>query len=224
MRGIYAIICWVEGMLYVGHSTNIRSRRKGHTSDLNCNRRMNGDLQDAWNKHGEDAFEFITLREMPGASVEELVEAEGELIWLYVDHVYNDNLYPDLPPSMTPEIAAKIGAANRGKKRSAETRAKISASKLGVPKSPEHRAKISAGLKGKTLSPETRAKISVANQGKKRGPMSQAHKDKISASCVGRPAPNKGAKHSPETKIKMSKAKKGKPWSEARRCAHEVSR
>jgi hypothetical protein len=44
----------------------------------------------------------------------------------------------------TPEHRAKIGAANRGRVHTPESKANMSAAKIGVPLSPEHRAAQSA--------------------------------------------------------------------------------
>lgn len=68
---------------------------------------------------------------------------------------------------LSPEHAAKLAAASRGRKypnrppATAETRARISAGLKGKPKSPEHAAKVGAAHKGRPKSPEQRAKISA---------------------------------------------------------------
>lgn len=91
------------------------------------------------------------------------------------------------------EHRAKIGAANRRRVVTAETRAKMSASAIGKPgtltgcsPSAETRAKISAALKGRRQSAETRAKKSAAHLGK---PMPEGTGAKISAALKGRPKP-----------------------------------
>jgi len=72
----------------------------------------------------------------------------------------------------SPEVRAKISAANKGKKRSAKTRAKMSKAKSGENNpmfgkhlSAETRAKLSAALRGKKSSAKTRAKMSKAKSG-----------------------------------------------------------
>jgi hypothetical protein len=84
-----------------------------------------------------------------------------------------------MPAPKDPEARARwiqrFSEANRGKRRSPETRAKMSAAQSkpevrakksaamqGRRSTAEHRAKISAALKGKRLPPETRAKLSAA--------------------------------------------------------------
>lgn len=62
--------------------------------------------------------------------------------------------------SMTPEVRAKMSAAQKGRTHTDTTKAKMSASKKGSRLTAETRAKISASNKGRRLTDETRAKIS----------------------------------------------------------------
>lgn len=61
--GIYMILNVINGKIYIGQSRDIKNRWKQHKSDLNCNRHINEHLQSAWNKYGEENFEFIILCE-----------------------------------------------------------------------------------------------------------------------------------------------------------------
>ncbi len=61
--GIYAIRCLLDGKVYVGQSVTVRKRLRGHRCLLNGHRHRNRHLQFAWNKHGEQAFEFVLLEE-----------------------------------------------------------------------------------------------------------------------------------------------------------------
>ena len=127
----------------------------------------------------------------------------------------------------SPETRAKLSAASKGRKLSAEarakvsaaasnpspeTRAKMSAALKGRKHSPEHRAKISAAVRNQSPetrakrsaalrnpSPETRAKRSAALKGR---PLSPEHRAKLSAAASKR-------KFSPETRAKLSAAGKG---------------
>lgn len=120
-------------------------------------------------------------------------------------------------PGDNPEIRARMTAANKGKKRSLETRAKISKNHADVTgeKNPfygkhlsnETKTKISKANTGRTVTPETRKKISKAGKG--RIHFSET-RTKISTA-------NKGHVLSPETKMKIAKAQTGKtPSSETR--------
>ena len=88
---------------------------------------------------------------------------------------------------LSPEYRAKQSLANRGRKRSAETRAKMSAGqKLRGPRPPrsaEHNEKLAAAHRGKPLTAEHRAKISAALTGKHLTPETRM---KLSASLTGR--------------------------------------
>jgi hypothetical protein len=135
---------------------------------------------------------------------------------------YNVFLGGDLGPAHTPQAAAKISAANKGRlkglRRPPEFGAKISAAKKGIKFSPEHCARISAGkkgcpgtLKGKTRSPEhcarlsaamklrpppsdeTRAKMSAARKGRPKPPFTVEHRANISAARMGRKCPEAAA-------------------------------
>lgn len=87
--------------------------------------------------------------------------------------------------SLSDESKAKIGAKNRGRRPSPETRAKMSAAA---------KARV-----GRTVSAETRAKISAANKGKGHGPeWCAAHAERL-----------RGRKASPETRAKMSASRMG---------------
>ncbi len=64
------------------------------------------------------------------------------------------------PPRLSDSAKAKIGAASRGKPRTAEVRAKISAAQVGRTMAADHRAKLSAAGLGKPLSQERCCRIS----------------------------------------------------------------
>lgn len=58
LTGVYQIICRVSGNCYVGSAQNIKTRWAAHRSTLRKNRHHSLALQQAWNKHGEDEFDF----------------------------------------------------------------------------------------------------------------------------------------------------------------------
>jgi hypothetical protein len=109
------------------------------------------------------------------------------------------------------EVREKIGKANRGRVRSADARARISASLSGRKRPPEVGAKISAAKKGRTtITQEMRERISKTLKGKK---ISDAAREKHLAWLRD---PGRCARH--------SAAMKGRPWSAARRAAHEAKK
>ena len=84
-------------------------------------------------------------------------------------------------PRHSAETKAKIGAANRGKRRTEAERAEMSARRKGRAVSDEQRAKISAALAGRpgrAHSAEARAKMSAQRKGRR---LSEEHKARIKA-------------------------------------------
>jgi group I intron endonuclease len=65
ISGIYKIINKINGKYYVGSSINLNigsdCRLKTHARYLKSNRHKNDYLQNAWNKYGKNAFEFVVV-------------------------------------------------------------------------------------------------------------------------------------------------------------------
>lgn len=141
----------------------------------------------------------IGLHEFKGEVLEKLKaddDTEDRLAW-WVDYARaNDHPLLNLTKEEhmrrvraamgTPEVRAKVAAANSGRTHSAEWRAKISAANKGRVLTAEHRENISKAQKGKVVSEETRAKIAAKAMGHQR---------------------NLGRRHTEETKAKMSHTK-----------------
>jgi len=119
---------------------------------------------------------------------------------------------------MTPEIRAKISAANKGKPKSEaykqgrrEHYAKFGHPNQGKATSPETKERLRAALKGRPKSPATRAKMSASGgkhlKGKRQSP---EHVAKCRAAKLGK-------KFTPEHSAKISAALKGKPKSDEAR-------
>lgn len=175
---IYQLINLIDGKFYVGSAIIFRKRRDLHKLELRKNKHHNRYLQSAWNKYGEDAFEFRVL---------EIVENRKELnkkeqVWLDWltphDHKIGYNLCKNVERSRlglksTKEHIEKIANANRGQKRSKETCIKIGLAK-----------------KGTKLTEEQK-------QARRNYRHTEETKNKIAASKLGH-------KHTNEAKLKMS--------------------
>ncbi len=56
--GVYIITNIINGKRYIGSSKNLKERLQKHVWDLNKRVHINEHLQSAWNKYGEDAFDY----------------------------------------------------------------------------------------------------------------------------------------------------------------------
>ena len=218
--GIYIIINKTNGNRYVGSAVDLEKRFRDHRSQLCRDKHHNRHLQNAWNKYGEDVFEFEVLERW---EPEFLISMEQ---WWMNMLSPEYNLAPVSgntrgirlgPPSK--EHRAKLSKAHKGKKLSDEHKAKIGVAKkgkrylLGYKHTTEAKTKIGAAHTGKKLSKEHRANISAAQIGHKRWtPEARA---KISKARMGHEV-------TPEARAKMRVALEGKPWSPARRAAQEA--
>lgn len=223
--GIYGII--IDGLkIYIGSSENLKRRKRIHLWHLKRGDHPNSYLQSAFNKYGEDNFEWKVLEI---CKKEELLKREQHFMDYYNstnrDCGYNLSLKSD-KIILNNETREKIGKSHKGKKSSLETRERISKSKkgqrpwlgrkhkpesiekmrlikLGKKLSEEHKKKIGEAGKGRTVSLNTRKKISIIHKGKK---LSQEAKDHLREV-------NTGKHHTAETKEKMSQSKLGTKMS-----------
>lgn len=65
VSGVYQIVNLVDGKSYIGSSVSIYERIKRHRNSLRNGNHDNPKLQNAWNKYGEDSFEFRILHLCP---------------------------------------------------------------------------------------------------------------------------------------------------------------
>lgn len=75
INGVYCIRNKINDKRYIGSSWNIYDRWYMHKIELNENRHYNRHLQNAWNKYGEDAFEFSVI-EIIALDVEDCYQYE----------------------------------------------------------------------------------------------------------------------------------------------------
>jgi group I intron endonuclease len=89
--GIYEIKCTVTDKVIIGSSIDIFGRYRHHLSDLRRCRHSNPYLQNAWNKYGENNFEFNIVEE---CKKKNLLKLEDE--WMIrkksLDHKFGYNL------------------------------------------------------------------------------------------------------------------------------------
>jgi group I intron endonuclease len=186
--GIYAITHTASGKKYIGSAVNVHRRWLEHSSQLDRNKHTNSKLQNAWNKHGRDSFEFSVLEVV--LNLEDLIPREQS--WMDAEDVCKTGY----------NILAVAGS-RLGMKHTDEAKAKISAASALQRHSEETKAKISAGNLGKVVTEETRLKQSLAQSTSE---AAAKHRQKISADKLG-------TKHTPETIEKMREIKTGKTQS-----------
>ena len=173
--GVYAIRNTVNTKLYIGSgAVSIEQRFAQHRSNLRLNQHYNNHLQQAWNKYGEEVFEFIIVEE---CTPEDCLVLEQYYIDYYdtCDSKCGYNLAPvagsTLGFKFSEEAKGKISRALKGKRKNIphtpEHSAKIAAALKGKKKSAEHAAKVTAFHRGRRASAETKARMSAAARGRK---------------------------------------------------------
>jgi group I intron endonuclease len=139
MSIVYAIHCMQNERIYIGVTAHPEKRKQQHFAKLRKNIHHNKPLQASFNKYGEADFVFETLREFSDYNAAR--SFEGALLKEY----FNDGLFNTTDQSAgfmvgnksktgmpcSPETKAKIGAANRGRRHTEESRRKISLGLMG---------------------------------------------------------------------------------------------
>ena len=195
---VYRIIAPGSNSVYVGQSYDPHKRFKQH-------KRFRGDnpkLANWLKKHPDAEIYFWPVIDMDQGEIED--EAECRALGYDLLNLIPCGSAP--PPSKgrkyRPEVVAKKTAA----RWTDESREKHSALMMGHVVSPETRKKMSQSSPRRKRTPEERARHSEVMRGRKQTP---EHNAKKRAAMLGRHFP------------KISAAKLGKPWSPARRAAHE---
>lgn len=153
VAGVYRIKNVVNGKIYIGSSVDLMNRMYCHKSRLRRGIHKNPHLQSAWNKYGEENFEFTVL---------EIVENKDDV--LDVEQLYLDTYHPDYnvfkyteytrrDDHLTDEHKEKISKSKQGtnvgednhfygRKHSRETKKKLSIIASERILSDEHKANI----------------------------------------------------------------------------------
>lgn len=157
---IYRILCLVSGRVYIGQTMSNPARRwSEHKCALRHGRHSNPHLQAAWNKYGEQAFDFSVLATY--ATIEESNAAECAYIAHFQSirvELYNIQA-GGWNGRKAPESIAKMRKAREGYKASAETRARQSAANVGRKASDRSIAITRAIWTGRKHSEEAKAKM-----------------------------------------------------------------
>ena len=196
MQGVYKILNCKNGKFYIGSSVNVEKRFNSHRKELIANCHNNSHLQHAWNKYGEDAFEFSVIEEVQ----DKQKLRERETYYLKITNCtdrnigYNllDNANIGLGVQASEEVRHKISEAcsgskngNYGRKHTEEELIKMRNNRWGIgyvckprkkgkQKSPdelrESYKRISEYMKNRVVSEETRQKLRQYRLGRKASP------------------------------------------------------
>lgn len=126
--GIYKITCTANKKIYIGSAFNLRQRRNRHFRNLRQNTHINQNLQNSWNKYGEQAFIF------------EVLELVLEMNCIAREQYWLNKLKPFGKKGFN--IAYDASSPMLGRKARPETIEKIRQSQIGKKKSPEHIEKV----------------------------------------------------------------------------------
>ena len=146
MTGIYMIRNKINNKIYIGQAVNISKRWSDHKSSLNKGNHANKHLQSAWDRYGEDSFEFMVLTECPEEQLNTLEQYYIFCLESYNREVGYNNTYGGSAGRHTEDTKRKISESRKGK--TAGKNNPMYGKKLG-PQSEETKRKKSESMKGK---------------------------------------------------------------------------
>ena len=164
--GVY---CWcnrINGKVYVGQAAkSFKQRKNDHIRRLRQGKSKHKHLQSAWNKYGEDMFEWMELWKCLPEECN-----DWEQWWMDRLHSADPNHGYNLAPVAgsplrcrhTDETKAKMSLAMKRVQNDPEVRAKWSATIKNTLANPVHKAKMSLASKKSLADPDVKAKMSVA--------------------------------------------------------------
>lgn len=224
---IYKIVNLVNDKFYIGSTAHKKVRFREHRKQLRGNRHHCKHLQAAWNKYGEEKFDFRVVEEVPQAVSLQTVEDRWLKEHFGKPYCYNSGAAAVAPwrgiyganhfnfgKTMSDGQKDKISQSLKkfyaedylnhprvGRTHSEEAKAKISAAKLANP---------TRAWLGKERDAEARKKIGDAQRGKPKNPgrkVSEEGRAKIRANIeAGRSHMHwLGRTHTEESKEKMRK-------------------
>lgn len=177
--GVYELRNTVTGHCYIGSSVNMQNRKNDHFYHLRTQTHHSPSLQNAYNKYGKDAFEFLVLEEVPDVS--QLIQREQH--WIDTKHPkynWNPTAGSRLGSKQPEQAKAKLRAYNGTPEAKERARRSLAIGwtlpsdqkykRTGQKNSPEHNHKIAEAHTGMKHTPESLEKMRQAKLGKKQSP------------------------------------------------------
>ena len=173
--GIYKItaICGDTSRYYIGHSIDLRKRKRVHWRLLATCKHPNPPMQNAWNKYGKEAFFFEVIESCP---VAHLVEREQ----FHLDSFVAGG-------ALVFNIKRECVESRQGVKDSAETIAKRALMMEVLWKDPAFRMKVTNAVGIAFSSPEVRERHRVASLRAQNRPEVKEHQKNIQRIAQNRP-------------------------------------
>jgi group I intron endonuclease len=128
--GIYKIVNKIDGKYYVGSSKSIKKRWIEHKRRLINNDHHNDHLQNTFNKHGFDKFDFMIIESVDIKNLKDIEQKYLDIAKTEQDKCYNLN-FESTGGDLSEYSKIKISNALKGRRLSQQTRDKISNSKGG---------------------------------------------------------------------------------------------
>lgn len=128
--GIYKIVNKIDGKYYVGSSKSIKKRWIEHKRRLINNDHHNDHLQNTFNKHGFDIFDFMIIESVDIKNLKDIEQKYLDIAKTEQDKCYNLN-FESTGGDLSEYSKIKISNALKGRRLSQQTRDKISNSKGG---------------------------------------------------------------------------------------------
>ena len=124
--GIYMITNKVNGKIYIGQAVDIETRWGEHKRELRSNYHYSKHLQKAWNKYGEDNFEFTIICECDENQLNTMEEYYIFELMTYDKRVGYNKTYGGGSGRPTEETKQKLSKSLKIAMSSPEVRKKIS--------------------------------------------------------------------------------------------------
>jgi len=216
IMGIYLINNLVNNKKYIGSTINMYMRFHNHLSQLRTKTHKNCHLQRAFDRDGENNFQFKIIENIHDVGSLAVREQYWMDYYQSGDRKFGYNLIIDAVHfTVSEETREKMSKSKKGKKKSEEHKIKLHNNLKQYSDNrkwtPSQREKLMISRRNPPpKSEETRRKSSVLQKGIKRGPLPLEVRKKMSASAKGR-------KKTAEHKMKIGLARKGKKFTEEQR-------